>query len=157
MGDRSDCVLAVKGDLNPAHMERFWAVMDGIAEAGWEDDDPLTYIANGGGHFHFREMNYGELPPEIEAILTELGLSWAWHWDAGQDLTEGVRFWDAETGSDDQYHATDSEIVLTIGEAIHAENVALAAEWAAFWRTCGEITITDNNPKGGETDTDPLD
>lgn len=157
MGDRTNCVLAVKGELNHAHMGRFWAVLDGIADAGWDADDPLTYIANGGGHFFFPEVNYGELPNEVEAILTELGLSWSWHWDAGGGFTEGVRFWDAETGCDDEYRAADSEIVLTIREAIHPENVTLAAEWADFWRQCGEITITDDNPKGGETNSAIVD
>ena len=157
MGDRTYCVLSVKGELCRDDIARLWDIVSDFGVAGWEEEDPIAYITHGGGHFSFEEMNYGEMPSGVTEVLADLGLSWAWHWDAGGGFAEGVSLRNAKTDETDEYAASDSEIVLTVPDASNPDTLMLATHWSGFWKQCGIISIIEDAPKGGENNPKRLD
>ena len=42
--------------------------------------------------FTFDEVNYAEMPDGLDQSIRDLGLTWAWAWDAGHGYSPGLTF-----------------------------------------------------------------
>ena len=146
MGDRVECELHLHGAIARDRLPMLAAALED-GDPFWRDGETADYLARGGGVIVFPEMNYGEMPADLTAALTALGLAWAWRSGAGAGFPASVEFHDA-SGADASFIVSEYEILLTISEARDVERRAEAARWQAFWRETGALTITDSNTEG---------
>jgi hypothetical protein len=117
MGDRTYCSLYVYGTVTQAQLEAF------------ADRHAFDSHEN---RMEFDEVNRGEMSSEIFEELQTLGLSWAWHWEAGDEYGAGVKFYDHETGNTEEFNTCDENIVLTLDELKDPANVEKAIRWQTW-------------------------
>ena len=146
MGDRVDCELHLHGTIARDRLPMLAAALED-GDPPYQDGETSDYLARGGGVIVFPEMNYGEMPADLIAALTALGLAWAWRSGAGFSLPECVAFRN-ESGAEADFLMYENEILLTISEANDAMQRAEAERWQAFWRDTGVLTITDSVTEG---------
>ena len=96
MSDRTSTTLILAGTIAPSQVEALATVLH---TAGC-DEDIVGRIReeHAGDHdigpvvFEFHEMKYGGMPDGLDEALRELGLRWAWAWNATYDCGPGITF-----------------------------------------------------------------
>lgn len=79
MGDRVGCSLYLFGKISTDNYERLYQALD---DYGFSDSEDPTW-------FYFSEVNYADLPDDVEDILTELEIPFIWSWNEGGSFGAG--------------------------------------------------------------------
>lgn len=128
MGDRTYCSLYVYGTVTQAQLET-------LGQTHGAQDVVENFLG-------FDEVNRGEMSSDLFSALEALNLSWAWHWNDGDEYGAGVLFYDAETKNTAEFDTRDMEIVLSLREMDNPESIAKAREWEA-WSKAKRCTMIE--------------
>lgn len=101
MGDRCTCTLYLKAPATPELLE---LIEEHLGTPDWTSEDQLWRS--------FEEINYAELPSEIQEHLVATGIVFGWANGSGGDYPEGVILFDGTTLS--EWVTNQGEIMLSI-------------------------------------------
>lgn len=120
MGDRCSCSLYLGAPID----DETYEVTVGNLDEPDETSGDRTWL-------RFEGVNYGELPPFLQAHLVERKIPFAWWNGAGDAYAEGIVLFDGEDVT--TWPMLEGEIMLPIKSTSNPAIVAQARKAQTFW------------------------
>lgn len=135
MSDRTNCTLDIRGIVDRDTWAEIEEIIADELAPTYERDAPLGYI-------HLEEINFGELPDEVDAKLRDAGLSYVWCNEVGGGYEAEIRIYDAVTQKVVEYLSDGGDTILvTVKQAETPSFMTEARYWQDFVHAAGGLTI----------------